>query len=165
MMALEADTDLEVLGLGFRRRRQHSPHARSIRGHRLFHEHVLALLHRFLEVEGTESRRRREDDHVGEGHRLLVAVKAHELALGRNIHLGALGLLDVVQRAFQPVLEGVRHRHELGSRDIQRLVCSAGSAATATDQRDLQGVARLREGQPVHGQRAGSNGTDRDTRG
>ena len=42
VMALQADADLQPLFVGQRAGRQHAAHARSVGGHRLFHEHVLA---------------------------------------------------------------------------------------------------------------------------
>jgi len=90
MMALQADTHLEVLLLGLFGGGEHATDARPIDGHRLFHEHVLALTHGLFEMLRAESRGRRQDDDIGQCDGLLVAIQTHELAVGRDVHLGAL---------------------------------------------------------------------------
>ncbi len=56
MPALETNSHFEILLLCFLRRRQQLSDARRIRRHRLLHENVFALPHRFLEVHRTKPR-------------------------------------------------------------------------------------------------------------
>ena len=139
--------------------------AGAVGGHGLFHENVLPLADGLLEVEGTEARGRGKDDDVGEGDRLLESVEPDELAVGRDVHLGALGLLEVVEGAFEAVLEGVGHGDELGSRHAQGLVGGPGAAAAAAHERDLQGVAGLRKGESIRHEPGGRHRAQRRARG
>ena len=120
--ALRAAHDCELLLLGELRRCDHEAHARTVHGHALLGEHVLAGLDGRHRVNRTEVEGRREDHHVHLGHRhdLLVAVGAaeRELLVHAELLRGALRLLEEVVR------EGDRlhgHVHALVAEDLRRV--------------------------------------------
>ena len=115
---------------------------------------MLALFHRFLEMDRPVARRRGEDHDIRERDGLLVAVEAGELPLGRHVHLVAVLLLEVVERAFEAVLEGVGDGDELGAGGVQGLVRRAGAAPARADKSDLERVAALRVGEAAGRERA-----------
>src|SRR5437773_7204608 len=61
MMALEADADFQILLLRCFSRGEDASHAGRVGGHGLFHEDVLALFDRFLEMNRTKTGRGRQN--------------------------------------------------------------------------------------------------------
>ena len=143
--AHEAHGDLHV----FRHRQlvqiDHPPRGRAVGGDRLFHEDVDALLDRVFVMHPAERHRRGEDRDATRLQRvdgILVAIEAHELPVLRHIDLCGMLRLEALQAAFELPLEHIRHRHQLDRRagHGERVRGSAGAAATAADERDLEGV-------------------------
>ena len=106
MAALGAGHDREPLLAGELRGGDHQAHARSVHGHALFGEHVLAGLHSRHRVHGTECERRGEDHDVRIArHHLLVAARAAK----REILVEAEALRDLLRLLD----EEVRRRDDL----------------------------------------------------
>jgi hypothetical protein len=98
-----------------------------------------------------------EDDDIGGGDGLLVALKANELRVIFHIDFVLVLLLEVAQRALGPVFKGVGHGHQFDiAGGAQGLVRCAGTAATAAHECDPQCVARRdgSVGKPFNRQRA-----------
>ncbi len=102
------------------------------------------FLHRVFEVDGPESRRRGQQHQVAfvQGiNRLLEAVEADELALGRNVELLFMPLPQVREAALEAILEDIRHRPELGGTlSGHGLGHGAGATSAAADESKLDGV-------------------------
>jgi len=143
----EADPDLEVLCVGLLGHRQHPARSRAVRGDRLFHEHVEALLDGVLEVHPAEGEGGGENGDVPGAqrvHGVLVAVKADEAAVFRHVDLVGELRLDGLVAVVQLLLEHVRHGNELGLAGLaERVDHCTGAAAAAADQGDAQLVAAL----------------------
>ena len=141
--------DLQVLGRRLLGQREHPPAGRTIGGERLLHEHIETLLDGILEMNPAKRQRRGEDGHVAllQGiHRVLVAVEADEFLVIRHIDHFAVPLLQFAVAVLELVLEHIDHR---GQRDGaafggKSVACRARAAATAPDERELNGVVSRR---------------------
>ena len=136
-------------------------HAGRVGGHGLFHEHVLAGLHRGLELRGPEAGRRAQQHQVHAAvDRLLVGVQPDELPLLGHVDAILLPRGEVLHGGCDAVLEGVGHGHQfhvgLRAEDVHR---GAGAAAAGADQGHAQQVAAGGMGAAGHAQLAAAAAT------
>ena len=155
--ALKAYAHFEILGLRLFRSGNDPANTGTVHRHRLLHEDMLTLAHRFLEMDGTHSRRGGENDHVRLRNGLLVGVKADEDHVVLHLH-GLLVLsLQILQRTPGLILECIGNRDQLHAFTtcIEGLICRAGTPTTGANQRDANRVAgRSAEGEALNGQSA-----------
>ena len=158
MPALEADADLEILLLRLLGCGKHLTHTGTVHGHGLLHEDMFTLAHGFLEHPGTQSRRRRENNHVGGGDGLLVRLGSdeHVPLIHGDARVVLDGVADFFERSFHLVLEGIADGNKLGlGRRLERLRSRASATTAAADERDTDGVAgRSRVGETLNRQGA-----------
>ena len=76
-------------------------------------------------------------------NRLLVGVEADEPSVLRHVHAVAELVVQRLVRPLQPVLEEIGHDNELGWAvgGFERVDDRAAAASTATDEREVDGVA------------------------
>ena len=113
--------------------------------HRLFHEDMLLLIHRILEVFGTEVGRCGQDHDIDTGvDDLLEGIEADEPSFGIHLHLPTMAIHQIAVTRGQSIIEGISHGPEsyaaVGSHGLS---CSTGAATATADQSDLDGVASL----------------------
>ncbi len=157
MPALQADADLQILFLRFFGGGQNLADAAGVGGDRLFHEHVLAGLHRGLEMDRAEARRRGEQHHVDARiDRFLISVEADELLVFRHVDPIFERSLQASVTSVQTISERVGHGDQLhGSFGAQGLTAGAGAASAAADQSDFDGVIAGGMRRSCDAQRAG----------
>ena len=172
VMALEADHHVEFFGFCLGGSFHHTAHAGGIGGHRFFHEHMLASCNAGLKMLWAESRRRGQNHHIHQRDHLLISIETMEAALFGHVHLGgdvhgvAGGPVceffrgDGLEAAFDAVFKGIGHGHEFHAlAGAQGLHSSTGSAATATNQADTDGVVAVEPAKGAGRQGAGSQHT------
>ena len=145
MVALQADTNLQLLFLGDLVGLQHLPDTGGIDGHRLFHEDVLAGLHGVFEMDRTEAGRRGEDDQIDAAvDHLLVGVKPGEDLLGHDLHAVALFLQspldavhDIAGVVFERIADGGQLDVAVGGKCLHG---GSRSAPAAADESHLDRV-------------------------
>jgi len=116
---------------------------------------VLALLYRLFKVHGTESRWRSQNDYVGQGNGLLVAVETYEAVLFGYIHAILAGIFgsEVLVAFVQAVFEGIGHGDQFYfSGGTQCLVGSARSASAAANHGYFDDITARRVGTHPEGQ-------------
>jgi len=155
IMPLQTDDYLKPFLFGFRSRGHEAPDAGGIGGDGFFGENIFALLDRFLELHGTKTGRRSQDDYIGQSDGLFIGVETDKLAIGRHVHFFLMDSAEIIEAAFEFIFEGIRHGHELdGAFRFEGLVGGAGAASAATDQGKLEGVGPRGEGAAFDGQTA-----------
>src|SRR5262249_55224247 len=125
--------------------RVHFFRARAVGDQGFFHENIQAFLNGVTEVHPAESKRGGEDRNAARleaVHGVFVAIETDELAVIRNVHLGAMLALEPIAGGYEPFFENVDKRTELDRRtaDRQRIGSRAASTAAAADEGHLQGV-------------------------
>ena len=135
MTTLGSGDHRQPLALGDLGGSQYLADSRPIGGDRLLHEDMLTRSHSRLEVDRSESGRRRQDHHVDTGvEQLLVGIKADEAALLGNIE-AIPQPLEVVSTRVETVAEQIRHRGDLDSfGGVHAVVGGTGSSASTADQ-------------------------------
>ena len=133
--ALQAGGDFEVLFLGGLARLDYPPNGRRVRRKRFFHEYVDTLLDSVFQLPRAKARVAGQHRHITwaqTANRLPPGVEAHESPFRRHIHLRAVLLAQDLVSTGQPVLEDVRHRHQL-DRPVGRIerICRRSAAAPA----------------------------------
>ena len=86
MMPLQPDADFQIFLFGQFAPRPEPADAGAVHRHRFLGEDIFAGVDRFLEMNGAEARRRRQNHHVGQRNRLFVGVETDELPVFRHIH-------------------------------------------------------------------------------
>ena len=143
IVPLQSAYDFKLLLVGHLRRLNDFPYPGAVNGDWLLHENVFSTGHRVFEMRRTETRRRAEKHEIGAVNRLLERIEAME-----STFLGDINTLPelLLQRLVCPINfipEGIRHRNELGSRDVERLgggTCAPPSAAHQGDLNFLTAV-------------------------
>ena len=146
----------------------HRAHAGRIHRHRLLAKDVLARIHRRLDVQRTEARRRREKHHIHAAvDHFLIRVEAVEFPLLGHVKLVRLLLelrLQHLQRRVNLVAENIAHRPQLHvAVRLERLRCRARAAPAAADEADLDLI--LREVGSAHVFRNDDRRRDRESAG
>src|SRR5690606_39524839 len=83
--ALQSYDHVEFLPFRLVGRGKHPAYARYIRSYRFFHKNVLPLTHGFFKMNGPESGRRGQDNHISQWDRFLISIKPNEFTIFRYI--------------------------------------------------------------------------------
>src|SRR5450631_3065164 len=114
--ALQADDYVQFFLFGYLCSGQYALYTGRIGGDGFFHEDLLALVDRLFEMDGAESRRCREDHHIGLGHGFLIRVEAGEFIFFFHLEPAFFifqRIQDILVAAVEAVPEGIRHGYEL----------------------------------------------------
>ncbi len=138
----EAGDEAQVLLLGFLASLENRAQSRSVGGDGLLAENVLVGLDGGLEMNRTEVRRCGEEHNVASINHALVSVEADKLVIRSNINLRLEGrALEIEKAGIELVLEHVAEGDELDvGIGLKGVDGGSASAATATDQADLDGI-------------------------
>jgi len=85
MTPLQSDADFQILFLRFLGGGKDTANSWGISGHRFFHEYMLTLFNRLLEMDRTKTRRCGQDHQISQSDGLFIGIETDKLVIVRNL--------------------------------------------------------------------------------